>query len=172
MIIRNETAKDFKEIYYLIETAFKTAKVSDGKEQDFTCNLRISSSYIPELAFVAEDNGKIVGHIMLTELFFDTPNNREKAVMLAPLSVALEYRKHGIGAALAIHALAKAKELGYKSSFVVGDPAYYCRFGYCCIDNFGISNTNGIPSKYVLCQELQPAALAQANGAKVSFPEE
>ncbi|HWR07601.1 hypothetical protein [Sporomusa sp.] len=56
MIIRKETEKDFSQIYDLVKAAFQTAKVSDGKEQDFVNQLRSSSNYIPELALIAEEN--------------------------------------------------------------------------------------------------------------------
>ncbi len=66
MNVRQETAQDFDEIYHLVRTAFETAEVSDGREQDFVSSLRYSENYIPELALVAEEGKKIIGHIMLT----------------------------------------------------------------------------------------------------------
>ena len=55
MIIRQETKEDFKEIYKLVKNAFETARVSNGKEQDYVNELRASSKYIPELALVVEE---------------------------------------------------------------------------------------------------------------------
>ena len=65
MTIRQATPKDFDAIYSLVKTAFQTAKVSDGGEQDFVLKLR-KGSYIPELELVAEEDGVLIGHIMLT----------------------------------------------------------------------------------------------------------
>ena len=47
MIIRRETPEEFSEIYDLVKSAFQTAKVSNGKEQDFVNELRRSGNYIP-----------------------------------------------------------------------------------------------------------------------------
>ncbi len=69
MIIRRETPEEYGQIYDLVKIAFQTAKVSDGKEQDFVNQLRASGSYVPELALVAEENGKLIGHIMLSKAF-------------------------------------------------------------------------------------------------------
>ena len=56
MRIRPESESNFgeREIYELVKVAFQTAKVSNGKEQDFVTQLRNSPDYIPELALVAE----------------------------------------------------------------------------------------------------------------------
>ena len=67
LIIRQEKSSEFQYIYDFVRVAFETAKVSNGKEQDFVNRLRASDRYIPELALVAEKNAKIVGHIMLTK---------------------------------------------------------------------------------------------------------
>jgi len=53
-----------------------------------------------------------------------------------------------------------AKEKGYKSIFLVGDPAYYNRFGFKASVNFGIKNNLNIPDEYVLACELVPGSLS------------
>ena len=68
MIIRQEINLNSK-IFIIDKIAFETARVSNGNEQDFVNRLRASGSYIPELALVAEENGKLVGHIMLTKTY-------------------------------------------------------------------------------------------------------
>lgn len=59
--VRQEREAEFPAIYELIRTAFATAEVSDGDEQDFANRLRIHGNYIPELALVAECQGKLIG---------------------------------------------------------------------------------------------------------------
>lgn len=98
MTIRQATPKDFDAIYSLVKTAFQTAKVSDGGEQDFVLKLR-KGSYIPELELVAEEDGVLIGHIMLTGASIRENGGCFGTLLLAPLSVALEWRAKGIGAA-------------------------------------------------------------------------
>jgi len=68
MTIRQETIKDHKEVFNLIESAFKDAEFADNTEQFLVERLRKSDAFIPDLSMVAEIDGKIVGHILLTKL--------------------------------------------------------------------------------------------------------
>lgn len=165
MIIREERPEDFGEIYRLVETAFKTAKVADGNEQDFVDTLRSRDSYIPRLALVAELDGRLVGHIMLTRTVIAGADGRNhEALMLAPLSVLREYRLRGIGALLVESAFEKASKMGFRSVFLAGDPAYYSRFGFRASTGFGIGNASGIPEQFALAAELIPGALDGIRG--------
>ena len=82
MIIRQETEKDFKEIYNLVKIAFETAKVSNSKEQDYVSELRAGKNYIPELALVAEQEDRIIAHIMLTKFYIQTDKGNKKESLL------------------------------------------------------------------------------------------
>lgn len=164
MKIRKETEKDFSQIYDLVKVAFQTAKVSNGKEQDFVNQLRSSSNYIPELALVAEEEDKLVGHIMLTKTYIINDKDKFETLLLAPISVVLEYRNQGIGANLIRESFKLAKEMGYASVFLVGDPAYYHRFGFKSSVTFGIKNKYDIPDEYVMACELIPNALHGISG--------
>ena len=88
MTIRQATPEDFDAIYSLVKTAFQTAKVSDGDEQDFVLKLR-KGRYIPELELVAEEDGVLIGHIMLTGASIRENGGCFGTLLLAPLSVAI-----------------------------------------------------------------------------------
>jgi predicted N-acetyltransferase YhbS len=111
VIIRQEKPSEFQSIYDLVKVAFQTAKVADGNEQDYVDKLHASSNYIPELALVAEEDGKIIGHIMLTKTYVATGNSKFEALLVAPLFVALEYRKRGIASKLVKESFDLAKNL-------------------------------------------------------------
>jgi len=164
MIIRQELAKDFEEIYELVKIAFQTAKVSNSKEQDFVNQLRSSNGYIPELALVAGEDDKLVGHIMLTKTYIVNGNSKFETLLLAPLSVVLEYRNKGIGAQLINESFRLAQDMGYTSIFLVGDPAYYHRFGFKSSVHFGITQIHNIPEENVMGCELIPTALRGISG--------
>ena len=164
MIIRQEKLSEFQYIYDFVRVAFETAKVSNGKEQDFVNKLRASGRYIPELALVAEKNTKIIGHIMLTKTCVATSNSKFDALLLAPLSVRLDYRKRGVGSNLVNRSFELAKNLGYKAVFVVGDPAFYGRFGFEPSALFGIKHVPAIPEQFIMVLELTAGALAGITG--------
>lgn len=63
--IRPVRKEDFPAVYELVKTAFQTARVSDGTEQDFVEQLRRREGFCLELA--AEREGALTGHVMLTE---------------------------------------------------------------------------------------------------------
>lgn len=165
MIIRKENTNESLAIYDLVQTAFQTAKVSNGDEQNFVNRLRQGGNYIPELALVAEDNGELIGHIMLTRTSVEIEGGAMDVLLLAPLSVALAWRGKGIGGKLIETACALAKEMGYRAVFLVGDPDFYQRFGFKPAESFGVTNTNGIPSPYVMARELSHNALYGVNGS-------
>jgi len=165
MMIRPEKESEFPVIYDLVKTAFETAKVSNGDEQNFVNRLRASENYIPELAFVAEDNGVLAGHIMLTKTFITEGQRRHDLLLLAPIAVRLEDRKKGIGSALIAESFRVAKERGHTAVILVGDPAFYERFGFKTSISFGIKNANGIPDPYVMACELAPHALEGISGS-------
>lgn len=66
--IREETKKDYEEVYNVVKTAFETAEHSDGNEQDLVLALRNSNNFIPQLSLVAIQDSKIVGYILFTKL--------------------------------------------------------------------------------------------------------
>lgn len=197
MIIRRETEKDLDGIYTLVKVAFRTAKMTNGKEQDYVLELRAGGGYIPELALVAEEAGELIGHIMFTRTFISesgedagdfaepggaggagatgagsvSPGCRRKFEVLyvAPLSVVLERRGKGVGSALMLEGLRLGKGLGYKAVVLVGDPAYYHRFGFRTAADFGIGQHAHIPDANVMACELFPGALAGVSGRIDSF---
>ena len=169
MVIRREKPEEFSQIYDLVKIAFQTAKVTNGKEQDFVNQLRSNGNYIPELALVAEENGELIGHIMLTKAYIVNNGNNFKTLLLAPISVVLEYRNRGIGSNLIKESFKLAKEMGYTSVLLVGDPAYYHRFGFKAAINFGIKHTLSIPNENVMACELVSDALYGVSGTTDCF---
>ncbi len=134
MNIRQERTEDYNTIHILIKSAFDSAEHADGNEQDLVIALRKSENYIPQLALVAEENGKIVGHI----IFSKATVGENEVLALAPLSVLPEYQRKGIGTALIKEGHKIAKKLGYRCSVVLGSETYYPRVGYVPADILGI----------------------------------
>jgi putative acetyltransferase len=162
--IRPEAEKDANEIYHLVKTAFQTAKVTDGDEQDYVTALRERQDYIPGLSFVLEYGNEIIGHIMLTETFVLKPNEKLAALLLSPVCVKLEHRNRGMGTWLIRHSIAQAKIKGYNAIFLVGDPSFYKRIGFKEAREFDIRNNGDIPKEYVLCLELEKGFLGTSGG--------
>lgn len=82
------------------------------------------------LELIAEQDGRIVGHVLFTRLKVRGAAQDISAVALAPLAVLPEFRKAGIGSALVEEAHRLLQGRGETLAVVLGDPAYYRRFGY------------------------------------------
>jgi predicted N-acetyltransferase YhbS len=125
ILIRQEQPADYPAVFALVEQAFRDLKISDHTEQYLVERLRKSDAFIPELSLVAEDNGKIVGHILLTKLKIQNGQQEFESLSLAPVAVLPEYQRQGIGAMLIEEAHRVAKSLGYTSVILVGHENYY-----------------------------------------------
>ena len=132
--IRQESQKDYEEVYMVVKTAFEMAEHSDGNEQDLVVALRNSDSFIPKLSLVAVKDDKIVGYILFTKIKIE---NHEE-IALAPLAVLPEYQKQGISSMLIEQGHKIAKKLGYHYSIVLGSENYYPKFGYIPATQYGI----------------------------------
>lgn len=163
--VRPETPCDFPAVYRLVREAFATAEVSDGTEQDFVERLRASRGYVPRLALLVKDAGFLTGYVMLTEMHLSAAT---PVLLLAPLCVRAGRRNEGIGSALVREAFFSARNMGCQAVILVGNPAYYSRFGFAQSTVFGVRNMDGIPDMYVQACELFPGALAGIS-AEVSF---
>ena len=82
------------------------------------------------LELVAVDEGQVVGHILFSRLAVSNGGKSFPAVALAPLAVEPSFHGTGIGGALVREAHLRLKDAGEKLAIVLGDPAYYGRFGY------------------------------------------
>ena len=171
MIIRQETKNDHKEVFKVIESAFKDAEFADNTEQFLVERLRKSDAFIPKLSMVAEIDGKIVAHILLTKLKIKNKSTEFDSLALAPVSVLPEFQGKGIGGKLILESHKKAKELGYKSIVLLGHENYYPRFGYEQADKYGIELPFDVPKENCMVFELVENGLNGVNGM-VEYPKE
>lgn len=151
--IRQESQKDYEEVYMTVKTAFETAEHSDGNEQDLVVALKNSDSFIPELSLVAVKEDKIVGYILFTKIKI---GNHEE-IALAPLAVLPEYQKQGIGSMLIEQGHKIAKQLGYHYSIVLGSENYYPKFGYIPAIQYGIQAPFDVANENFMAVKLNDA---------------
>ena len=162
--IREEEIKDYEEVEKVIEESFKTAEFTDNDEHNLVRRLRKSAEFIKELSLIAEDNNKIVGHILLTKAFIKNNNRECETLALAPLAVLPDYQNRGIGKSLINMSIERARELGYKSIVVLGHENYYPKFGFKKTSDYGIKAPFDVPDEAYMILELIPNALNGVNG--------
>lgn len=119
--------------------------------------VRAGGAFIPELSLVAEEGGTIVGHVMVSRGYVE-PSGAE-ILLLGPIGVLPVRQGEGIGRALVEAALSGARELGAPCVALVGDPAFYERFGFVQAEPLGILPPEGWPSRpfqvAVLAEEVE-----------------
>ncbi len=116
--VRNESPPDSKAVYQVVSSAFGQLAEADLVEE-----LRQAGDIVVSL--VAEEDGQIVGHVLLSRMDAPFP-----ALALAPVSVIPSKQGSGIGSALVKGAVNRARSEGWAAIFVLGDPNYYERFGF------------------------------------------
>jgi putative acetyltransferase len=92
--------------------------------------------YVPELSFVAEEDGAVVGHVMNTWNWIEETGVR--VLQLSPLGVLPEHQRRGHGSVLVRASLDAVRAIGEPLLIVEGDPAYYGRFGFIRADELGL----------------------------------
>jgi putative acetyltransferase len=92
--------------------------------------------YVPELSFVAEEDGSVVGHVMNTWNWIEATG--ERVLQLSPLGVLPAHERHGHGSELVRASLAAVRAGGQPLLLVEGAPAYYGRFGFVRADELGL----------------------------------
>lgn len=95
-----------------------------------------SETYVPELAFVARDQGRVVGHVMNT--WCHVEESGTPVLQLSPLGVLPEFQGRGHGGDLVRASLAAVRALGEPLLLLEGDPKYYSRFGFVRADELGL----------------------------------
>lgn len=118
MNISDETVEDEAAIRAVIADAF-----GQDQEAALVDNLRKDGDLVVSL--MAKDAGVLCGHVALSRM--KSPAN---AVGLAPVYVLKSRQRGGIGSALIRHGIDRARKLGYEIAFVLGEAAYYARFGF------------------------------------------
>ena len=126
IIIRRETAADIAAIDEVTIAAFDTLAISNHTEQFIIRALRAAN--VLTLSLVAEVDGRVVGHVAFSPVTISDGTQNWHG--LGPVSVLPEHQRQGIGTALIREGLSMLKGLGAQGCCLVGDPAYYRRFGF------------------------------------------
>src|SRR3990172_6498 len=126
MIIRPETLGDHDSIRNILIAAFANHPYSHQTEHLIVEALRADDALTVSL--VAEVDGTVVGQIAFSPLSIDGKDCGWLA--LGPVAVLPSYQRQGIGQALVNEGLKTIRSIGVQGCVLVGDPAFYRRFGF------------------------------------------
>jgi len=121
--IRLERPEDVPQVRGIHERAFRQPTEADAVD-------RLRQACPDALSLVAEDDGRIVGHILFTPVVIESPKRKVQGMGLAPMAVLPVCQRQGIGSKLVEHCLKILRERGCPFVIVLGHPEYYPRFGF------------------------------------------
>ena len=163
MTIRLERPEDFREVENLTREAFWNV-YRPGCTEHFVLNqYRNNPDFIPELDFVMEEDGKIIGHVMFSkaELVLEDGTKRPSWTF-GPISIHPDYKRKGYGLKLLKYALDKAREYGVGFVCMEGNIDFYRHAGFDLASKLGIHylyEPKDAEVPYFLAQELIPGWL-------------
>ena len=139
--VSNEKSGDEARIHQVTEQAFLSAPHTDHTEQFIVNVLRRSGALT--ISQVAKADGVIIGHVAISPVTLS--GGATGWFGLGPISVLPEFQGLGIGSKLMQSSLAALEDMGASGCVVLGDPAYYGRFGFKVVDGLLFP---GVPVEY------------------------
>lgn len=145
MTIRNETPADYRTVEELIKKTFWNLYVPGCSEHHFAHLVRQSEDFIPELDFVLEEDGKIIGHIIYVKAKFVATDGTEKEVLsFGPFTIDPDYQRKGYGRKLLDHSLEAAAKMGYDTVAIWGNPENYACYGFKNCKRYNVCIEEGV----------------------------
>ncbi|WP_455714486.1 GNAT family N-acetyltransferase [Anaerosporobacter sp.] len=165
IIIRLENEKDYRQTEELTRSAFWNVYNPGCNEHFILHELRRKDTYLPELHYVAEHKGKVIGSIVYCKgKIVDEYGKVHEVIGFGPISVNPEYQRDGIGSMLINHTKKRAKEMGFVAILICGNPDYYHRFGFRSASEYDITLSDGSSFDAFMVLELEEGALKELSG--------
>ncbi|MEE3952647.1 GNAT family N-acetyltransferase [Peribacillus frigoritolerans] len=167
--IRNEQPKDYRQVEEITRKAFWNLYFPGASEHYLVHTMRGHKDYMPELSFVIEENGEIIGSIHFTHAKVITPGGGEISVVsFGPVSIKPERHRQGFGRALITHAIESSKTHGHRAIVLGGFPYHYKPYGFVGTKKYDIAMTDGKFYTGVMALPLYDGALDGVSG-KIKF---
>ena len=166
--IRRETEEDWRAVEELVREAFWNVYRPGCLEHYVLHRLRSDPAFIPELDFVMERNGRLIGQNVFVRAVMRADGGREVPIAaMGPICIAPEFKRRGYGKRLLDWSLERAAERGIGAVCFEGNIDFYGKSGFSFARNFGL-RYHGLPEgaddSFFLCKELVPGYLDGVTG--------
>lgn len=167
-IIRLENKNEHREVENLVRESFWNVYRPGCMEHYVLHQLRNDPAFVPELDFVMEKDGKLIGQNMFMRSFITADDGRNIPIMtMGPICISPEFKRKGYGKKLLDYSLEKAAELGAGALCFEGNIDFYGKSGFTYAREFGI-RYHGLPEgaddSFFLCKELKTGYLDGITG--------
>ena len=166
--IRLEEKKDYRKVENLVRESFWNVYKPGCAEHYVIHVLRDDPSFVPELDFVMEQDGKLIGQNVFMKTIIEADDGRTVDVLtMGPIGITPELKRKGYGKALLDYSLEKASEMGFGAVLFEGNINFYGKSGFTYASEFGI-RYHGLPkgadASFFLCKELKKGYLDGISG--------
>ena len=167
-IIRLERKEEYRNVENLVREAFWNVYRPGCLEHYVLNQLRDDEAFVPELDFVMEKSGQLIGQNMFMKANIKADDGREIPIMtMGPICIAPELKRKGYCKILLDYSLEKAAVLGCGAVCFEGNIDFYGKSVFTLASNFGI-RYHGLPegedASFFLCKELVPGYLNGITG--------
>ena len=158
VVIRLEKIEDHREVENLVRESFWNVYRPGCLEHYVLHQLRKDPAFVPELNFVMEKDGKIIGQNMFMRASIKADDGRSIPIMtMGPICIANKLKRQGYGKILLDYSLEKATEFGAGALCFEGNIDFYGKSGFAFASRYGI-RYHGLPedadASFFLCKEL------------------
>ena len=166
--IRLERKEEHRTVETLVRESFWNVYRPGCLEHFVLHQLRDDPAFVPELDFVLEKDGEIIGQNMFMRAVIKADDGRELPIMtMGPICIAPALKRQGWGKTLLDYSLEKAAELGCGALCFEGNIGFYGKSGFRHANEYGI-RYHGLPegadASFFLCKELVPGYLDGVTG--------
>ena len=167
-VIRLEEKKDYRAVENLVRESFWNVYKPGCSEHYVIHVLRDDPAFVPELDFVMEQDGRLIGQNMFMKTIVEAEAGRIVDVLtMGPIGITPEQKRKGYGKAILDYSLKKASEMGFGAVLFEGNINFYSKCGFTFAREFGIRYHDlpeGEDDSFFLCRELIPGYLEGITG--------
>ena len=167
-IIRLERKEEQREVEFLVRESFWNVYRPGCLEHYVLNQLRNDKAFVPELNFVMEKDGRIIGQNMFMKAVIKADDGRDIPVLsMGPISIANDLKRQGYGKILLDYSLEKAAEMGFGAVCLEGNIGFYGKSGFVLGSKYGLryhDMPEGEEASFFLCCELKRGYLDGITG--------
>lgn len=166
IIIRHETKDDYRNVENLTRESFWNVYRPGCTEHYVLHCYRNDPAFVPELDFIMELDGKLIGQIIFVRSEIDCDDGRKLPIMtFGPIGIAPEYKRRGYGKRLLDYSMEKARKMGTGALAITGNILFYGKSGFVPAKTKNIRYADEPDADYFLIKELIPGFLNGVSGS-------